>query len=324
MDRVRNVRTSNSKIDKTPDKMSIASRVRKRITIRSTKREIELHGSLNSTLIRKSGTRKKILNVSFLGNKESIGSGGNLNPKKITKRTKIRHEKLLTQTSLNKGDILRVVTSDDHVINIEKKKSATTRRTVNKQSRIMSTGGETSSSDYRSKALKPGTRGLLEAIERATKTANHAICNRITRWWLHINLLTQLTIKKGILDIKLRHRPMANRGHSEKSPNSGHVSHRSKRLIIITTMLLLKTTSYKTSFVALKCPIRTSLNLIDPLTRDRTNLRRKRNNLPRAGALKRSNLLSHGKLPLRMDNSLTVSGRLRNGQDTVGSRIIRI
>src|ERR1041385_584714 len=138
----------------------------------------------------------------------------------------------------------------------------------------MSTGGGTSTSDYRSKALKPGTGGLLEAIERGAKTANHAICNRIPRWWLHINLLTQLTIKKGILDIKLRHRPMANRSHDEKSPNSGHVSHRSKCLIIITSMLLLKTTSDKTSFVALKSPIRTSLNLIDPLTRDRVNLRR--------------------------------------------------
>src|SRR3954468_19734282 len=85
LDRVGNVRTSNSKIDKTPDKMSIASRVRKRITIRSTKREIELHGSLNSTLISKSVTSKKIPNVPFLGNKESIHSGGKLNPKKIMK-----------------------------------------------------------------------------------------------------------------------------------------------------------------------------------------------------------------------------------------------
>src|SRR3954468_16390011 len=103
MDRVRNVWTSNSKIDKTPDKMSIASRVRKRITIRRTKRDIELHGILNSMLISKSGTSKKILDVPFLENKESINSGGNLNTKKITKRTKIRHEKLLTQASLNKG-----------------------------------------------------------------------------------------------------------------------------------------------------------------------------------------------------------------------------
>src|SRR4051794_8117124 len=100
MDKVRNVRTSNSKIDKIPDKMSITSRVKKRTTIRRTKREIELHGSLNSTLIHKSSTSKKILAVPFLGNKESINSGGNLNPKKITKRTKIQHEKLLTQTSL--------------------------------------------------------------------------------------------------------------------------------------------------------------------------------------------------------------------------------
>ena len=66
------------------------------------------------------------------------------------------------------------------------------------------------------------------------------------------------------------------------------------------------------------------LNLIDPLTRDGTNLRRKRNNLPCASALKRNNLLSHAELPLRMDNSLTVIGRLRNGLDTIGSRISRI
>src|SRR4051812_1368849 len=118
MERVRNVRMNNNKINKTPDKMLIASRVRKRITIRRTKRDIELHGSLNITLISKSCTSKKILDVPFLGNEESINSGGNLNPKKITKWTKIRHEKLLTQTSLNKGDILKVVTGDDHVINI--------------------------------------------------------------------------------------------------------------------------------------------------------------------------------------------------------------
>ena len=102
------------------------------------------------------------------------------------------------------------------------------------------------------------------------------------------------------------------------------MSHRSKGLIIITTMLLLKSTSDETSFVALKSSIRTGLKLIDPLTRDGTNLRRKRNNLPRASALKRSNLLSHGELPLRMDNSLTVSGRLQNGQDSGASTTIEI
>jgi hypothetical protein len=119
---------------------------------------------------------------------------------------------------------------------------------------IMSTGRETSSSDHRNKSLKPCTRGLLKAVERVMKTTDRAICNIIPRWWLHINLLTQLTIKKDILSIKMRHGPMANRCHGKKSPNSGHVSHRSKSLIIIIDMLLLKATSDQTSFVTLKGP----------------------------------------------------------------------
>jgi hypothetical protein len=181
-----------------------------------------------------SSTIKKVLNITFLGYKETIRGGRNINPKKMEKWTKIRHKELLTETCLNKGNV-------DHVINIQKKKSATTRRRVNKQRWIMCSGRETNSSDHRSKALKPCTRGLLKAIERATKTADHAICDGIPRWWLHLNLLMQLTIKKGILTIKLRHGPMASRGHDKKSPNSGHVSDRSKSLIIVTTMLLLKT-----------------------------------------------------------------------------------
>ena len=65
----------------------------------------------------------------------------------------------------------------------------------------MSTGRKTSSRDYRSKALKPSMRSLLKAIERATKTTDHTLRNRIPKWWLHIDFLTQLTIKESILNI---------------------------------------------------------------------------------------------------------------------------
>jgi hypothetical protein len=65
MNRIRNVRTSDSKIDKTPNKVTITCRVRKRITITSTKLDIELRGSLNSMLIPKSSTSKKILDIYF-------------------------------------------------------------------------------------------------------------------------------------------------------------------------------------------------------------------------------------------------------------------
>jgi hypothetical protein len=112
--------------------MTITCRVRKRITITSTKLDIELHRSLNSALIPKSSMSKKILEILFLGDRKTSRNGGNLNPKKVAKRTKISHKKLVTKTGLNKGNILRVITSDDHIVNIEEKKSASTRRNVNK------------------------------------------------------------------------------------------------------------------------------------------------------------------------------------------------
>src|SRR3954470_2313511 len=103
MNGIRDVRTSDSKINKTLDKMTITRRIRKRITISRLKLNIKLHRGLNSALIAESSTSKKILNIFFLGDVKAIRGGGNLNPKKVAKRTKISHKKLITKTSLNKG-----------------------------------------------------------------------------------------------------------------------------------------------------------------------------------------------------------------------------
>jgi hypothetical protein len=85
-----------------------------------------------------------------------------------------------------------------------------------------------------------------------TKVTNHALRDRILRWWTHVNMLTQLTIKKDNLHIKLRDGSSPNRSHDKKNVNSSHMSNMSKNLIIISTMLLLKTTSNKTSLISLK------------------------------------------------------------------------
>jgi hypothetical protein len=116
--------------------MKIACQIREWITIRSTKLDIEIHRSLTSALITKNNMSKEILDILFLGDIKAI-RGGNLNPKKIAKRTKISHKKMLTQMGLNKGNLLRVVTSDDHVIEIEKGKNLPTRKGVKKQREIL-------------------------------------------------------------------------------------------------------------------------------------------------------------------------------------------
>jgi hypothetical protein len=112
--------------------MTISCWIGDRITIIGTKLDIELHRSLKSVLIPKSSTRKEILDILFLGDIKAIGSGGNLNPKKVAKRTKISPKKLLKKMGLNKGNVLRVIVGDDHVINIDEEKSPPMRGIVNK------------------------------------------------------------------------------------------------------------------------------------------------------------------------------------------------
>jgi hypothetical protein len=113
---------------------------------------------------------------------------------------------------------------------------------------------------------------MLKVIKGVMNVTNHILRDRIPKRWVHINILTQLTIKKDIIHIKLRDGSLPNRSHNKKSVNSGPLSNMSKSLIIITTLLLLKTTSNETSLIALKRPIKASLNLIEPLTSDRTNM----------------------------------------------------
>jgi hypothetical protein len=84
------------------------------------------------------------------------------------------------------------------------------------------------------------------------------------------------------------------------------MSNMSKSIIIITIVLLLETTSNKTSLIALKRIIRVSLNLIDLLISDQTNTWGIGNNIPHASPLKSSNLFNHHVLPFRMKNSIAI------------------
>jgi hypothetical protein len=147
---------------------------------------------------------------------------------------------------------------------------------------------------------------LLEAIERTVETIDMTIKNRVIRRWVHIDLI-KLTVKKSILYVKLKDNPSMNKGHSNKSMSGGPMSNRSKDLIIM-TILLLKTMSNKTRFIALNRAIKANLDLIDPLARDQISKKRMRNKIPSVGTLK-SNNLNHSKLSLKMSN-ISIGGTL--------------
>jgi hypothetical protein len=107
--------------------MTITSRILKKLTISGCKVNIELHESLCSAVNSKRSSIEKILNILFLRQKEPLRHGGDLNPKEVPQRTEIGHQKLITKTSLNKGNVLGLITSDDHVVHVKKEKSPTTR-----------------------------------------------------------------------------------------------------------------------------------------------------------------------------------------------------
>jgi hypothetical protein len=105
MYKIRNFRSSDTKVNKSPYNMMITSRILKRLTISGCMVNIELHGSLSSPVISKRSPIKKILNILILRQKEPFMCG-DLNPKEVPKMTKIRHKELITKTGLNKGNIL--------------------------------------------------------------------------------------------------------------------------------------------------------------------------------------------------------------------------
>lgn len=92
---------------------------------------------------------------------------------------------------------------------------------MNKESTVAITGFEASIDDNGGEALKPGTRSLLEPIERTLQTRNHARRSR----------------QQSTLDTA-----------SCRPPH----------------ILLLKTTSNKPTFVALKGAVRASIDPVNP------------------------------------------------------------
>lgn len=81
-------------------------------------------------------------------------------------------------------------------------------------------------------------------------------------------------------------------------------------------VILLKDKRYKSVLTALKRSIRASLDLVDPLAGNKSDMRGQRNRISGASALQSSNLLSHSMLPLRVSNIISVGCGLHNGSSS--------
>lgn len=74
-----------------------------------------------------------------------------------------------------------------------------------------------------SKFLIPGTWHLLKSIDGFVEVANMVWVQRIEKYrkLLHKDLLTQLSMQEGIINIKLAQRPTVRNNNAKNDPNSG-------------------------------------------------------------------------------------------------------
>jgi hypothetical protein len=78
MNRVSNIRTGDPKIDKTPNKLTIARGIKKWCTISGSEVNTKFHRSVNGAVINESSMRKKVLSVLLPREKNTIRCGGDL------------------------------------------------------------------------------------------------------------------------------------------------------------------------------------------------------------------------------------------------------
>jgi hypothetical protein len=72
---IRNVRSNDTKVNKTPYNVTITSGILKMLTISGSKVNIELHGSINSLVISKRSSIEKTPNTLLSRLEESLSRG---------------------------------------------------------------------------------------------------------------------------------------------------------------------------------------------------------------------------------------------------------
>ena len=109
VDRVSDVRTGDPKVNKAPNKLTIASGISKWCTVSGSEVNTKLHRSVNSAVISETRSRNEVLSVLLLREENTIRCGGDLKTKEVKKGTQVRHKECVIETLLHKGNVLRAV-----------------------------------------------------------------------------------------------------------------------------------------------------------------------------------------------------------------------
>ena len=147
---------------------------------------------------------------------------------------------MLTKEVLKRTDTCRIISSNNHIINIKKNKSDTSGGSSDKESSVMRTRSETLLSNNWAKLFKLNSRSLLEVIKSTMKVTNLTAKVWIARGWLHVHFFFEVSIEESIPHIHLIKRPMTNSGYSNETSDKCKASNISKFFLIVNAIFSSK------------------------------------------------------------------------------------
>ncbi|GMP86718.1 hypothetical protein CsSME_00039393 [Camellia sinensis var. sinensis] len=150
-----------------------------------------------------------------------------------------------------------------------------------KQSRVGSRRIKPKLGNNSLKAIIPSTKRLFQTMKSTSKITNLPKGVEKAKGRTHVDLLSEMTVKKSILNVHLIEKPMLSSSNKNQGTDNSHLGNRGKCLLIINTVLLRETLGNQTSFVALERTIRMSLDFMDPFTINQILASRQRNQLLR-------------------------------------------
>ena len=143
-----------------------------------------------------------------------------------------------------------------------------------------------------------------------------------TLWLCHINLLGEMPIEKGVINIKLAKAPLVMECNAKHITNNDEIDHGTKSLMKINTRLLVKAFSNKPSFIPSNRAIGILFDAKNPFVAHYVLARARGNEKPSVVPDESIILVLHGMNPLQILESSSDNAGFKDRWKNDGEAII--
>ncbi|CAL1397372.1 unnamed protein product [Linum trigynum] len=189
-----------------------------------------------------------------------------LNTQEVAQNAEILDGESLIEESLDLIDKREIIARQDNIIDIDQSCDESASFVIDKKRGIRRGGTETKFTESSREFFIPITRCLTKPINGFMQPT-HSCVSRLAKTLqkFHIDLLINITVQEGIVDVQLMNMPPTTDSDRDEAMNSDQIGNGGEGILEIKTFDLSISLCHKTIFVTLYRPIGIKLDLEDPL-----------------------------------------------------------